>query len=540
MTSTATDRPVPAPAGAPVRPDRTLGLGPRLAAAVVAGGLVAVSMPRYDVWPAAPVGVAAFFLLARGQRARRAALLGLAFGLGCFLPLLSWSGVYVGPVPWVLLALCEAAFLALVGAGVPALWRLPAAPAWLAAWWVTGEALRSRVPFGGFPWGRLAFGVVDSPYARLAALGGAPLVGFAVALTGGLLAAAVVAAPPVRKTPAGPPGPGRWAATALAVALGAAVVLGGLLVATPTGAARTATVALVQGDVPAPGLEFNAEREQVLRNHVAATHRLAREVRAGRLARPDLVLWPENSSDIDPLEDPSAGALIQSAVDDVGVPVLVGAVLDGPGRFLRNAGILWRPGTGPGSGPGPEYVKRHPAPFGEYIPLRSLARKVSDKVDLVARDFTAGHRVGVFRMGPARVGDVICFEVAYDGLVRDTVRAGADLLVVQTNNATFGFTAEAAQQLAMTRLRAIEHGRSTVQVSTVGVSALVAPDGSVVSGTGLFTRSVRVARLPLRTEETVATRVGAWPEGLLTVLGAGGVLLAAATGRSRRSRGSGA
>jgi apolipoprotein N-acyltransferase len=525
VTSTATDRPVPTPAGLAARPSPILGLGPRLAAAVVSGAVVAVSMPRYDVWPAAPLGVAGFLLLARGQRPRRAALLGLAFGLGFFLPVLSWSGVYVGALPWVLLALCEAAFLALVGAGVPLLWRLPAAPVWLACWWVAGEALRSRIPFGGFPWGRLAFGVVDSPYAGLAALGGAPLVSFGVALTGALLAAAVVALVAA---------PQRMVTGVVVLAAAAMVLVSGWLVPTPTGATRGATVAIVQGNVPAPGLEFNAERERVLRNHVAATHQLAREVRSGRVAAPDLVLWPENSSDIDPLEDPSAGALIQAAVDDVGVPVLVGAVLDGPGRFLSNAAILWRPGTGPGSGPGREYVKRHPAPFGEYIPLRSLARRVSSKVDLVARDFTAGNRVGIFRMGPATVGDVICFEVAYDGLVRDTVRAGADLLVVQTNNATFGFTAEAAQQLAMTRLRAIEHGRAAVQVSTVGISALVSPDGSVLTSTTLFTRAVRVARLPLRTQETVATRVGAWPEGILSLLGAAVLVLAAGTAVRRR------
>jgi apolipoprotein N-acyltransferase len=525
VTSTATDRPVPAPAGAAARPPRILGVGPRLAAAVVSGALVAVSMPRYDVWPAAPLGVAGFLLLARGQRSRRAALLGLAFGVGFFLPVLSWSGVYVGALPWVLLALCEAAFLALVGAGLPLLWRLPAAPVWLAAWWVTGEALRSRIPFGGFPWGRLAFGVVDSPYAGLAALGGAPLVSFAVALTGALLAAAAVGLVSA---------PRRLVTAGMAVAAAVVVLLVGWLVPTPTGASRSATVAIVQGNVPAAGLEFNAERERVLRNHVAATHQLARQVRAGTVAAPDLVLWPENSSDIDPLEDPSAGALIQGAVDDVGVPVLVGAVLDGPGRFLSNTAILWRPGTGPGGGPGREYVKRHPAPFGEYIPLRSLARRVSDKVDLVSRDFTAGDRVGIFRMGPATVGDVICFEVAYDGLVRDTVRAGADLLVVQTNNATFGFTAEAAQQLAMTRLRAIEHGRSTVQVSTVGISALIAPDGSVLTSTELFTRAVRVAKLPLRTQETVATRVGAWPEGILSLLGAAALGLAIGVAVRRR------
>jgi len=281
----------------------------------------------------------------------------------------------------------------------------------------------------------------------------------------------------------------------------------------------------VQGNVPQAGLDFNSERERVLKNHVEATESLAEQVRLGEVAKPDLVLWPENASDIDPFRDPSAGALIQKVTNEMGVPVLVGAVLDGPGRYLSNVGVVWRPGTGPGSGPGPRYVKRHPAPFGEYIPLRSIARKVSDKVDLVSRDFIAGKTVRALPMGKASVADVICFEVAYDGLVRDVVAKGGNLLVVQTNNATFGRTGEAVQQLAMTRLRAIEHGRATVQVSTVGVSAIIRPDGSIVDDTKLFTREVMVARVPLRDARTVADRVGSWPEAALSLLAVLGLVL---------------
>jgi apolipoprotein N-acyltransferase len=307
------------------------------------------------------------------------------------------------------------------------------------------------------------------------------------------------------------------------------LALVGLLVPTPGGSSRSAVIAVVQGNVPRAGLEFNAERERVLRNHVDATESLAEQVRQGETAKPDLVIWPENSSDIDPFTDASAAALIQKATDDIGVPVLVGAVVDGPGRFLSNTGVVWRPGAGPGA----RYVKRHPAPFGEYIPLRSIARKVSNKVDLVSRDFVAGTKVRTLPMGKAKIADVICFEVAYDGLVRDVVRAGGNLLVVQTNNATFGRTGESVQQLEMTRLRAIEHGRATVQASTVGVSAIVRPDGSVVSDTDLFTRDVLVARVPLRSGLTVADHLGGWPEALLTLLALAG--LATALVARRRS-----
>jgi apolipoprotein N-acyltransferase len=179
-------------------------------------------------------------------------------------------------------------------------------------------------------------------------------------------------------------------------------------------------------------------------------------------------------------------------------------------------------------------VKRHPAPFGEYIPYRSFFRHFSDKVDLVARDFAAGSSVGVLPAGPVRLGNVICFEVAYDGLVQDPVRAGADLLVVQTNNATFGYTDESTQQLAMSRLRAVETGRSVVHVSTVGVSGIIAPDGSFLQRSGLFTQEVLQARVPLRTGLTPAVRLGRAPELVLSALGL--VLAAAGLLAARRRR----
>jgi apolipoprotein N-acyltransferase len=472
-------------------------------------------------------------LLCRRQGWRRGALIGLVHGLAFFLPLLHWSGVYVGFLPWFLLALLEASFIAVFGALAALFWRLPLAPLFLAALWVAVEAARSRIPFGGFPWGRLAFTSADSTLAPLAALGGAPLVSFVTALAGTLLAAAVVR----RSTDAisAAQRRARRRSTLAMAVVGIALVPLGLLVPTPGGSDNSAVVAVVQGNVPEPGLDFNSERERVLKNHVEATESLAAQVRAGEIAKPDLVLWPENSSDIDPFRNPDAGALIQRATDDVAVPVLVGAVLDGPGRYLSNVGVVWRPGTGPGSGPGARYVKRHPAPFGEYIPLRSIARKVSDKVDLVSRDFYAGKTVRTLPVGKASVADVICFEVAYDGLVRDVVAKGGNLLVVQTNNATFGRTPEAVQQLAMTRLRAIEHGRATVQVSTVGVSAIIRPDGSVIDQTKLFTRDVLVERVPLRTARTVADRVGSWPEAAFTALALLGLALVVV----RRTRGAG-
>ncbi|MFD0822097.1 apolipoprotein N-acyltransferase, partial [Micromonospora zhanjiangensis] len=307
-----------------------------------------------------------------------------------------------------------------------------------------------------------------------------------------------------------------------------AVVAAGLLVPVGAPAGRPVTVAIVQGNVPRLGLDFNAQRRAVLDNHVAATVKLADRVAAGQVDRPDLVVWPENSSDIDPLTYPDAAALISRAADTIGAPILVGAVLLGP---VRNVGLLWRPHTGPDLAQ--LYVKRHPVPFAEYIPLRPVARMVSKEVDRVREDFTPGDRPGVIRVGPVTVGDVICFEVAYDEVVRDTVTGGADLLVVQTNNASFD-EAEARQQLAMVRLRAVEHGRAALMSSTVGVSGFVAPDGRVSDRTGFNTGEVVIRSVDLAGTRTVATRVGLWPE--VALVGLGVLALAGAVVVRRRTR----
>lgn len=268
--------------------------------------------------------------------------------------------------------------------------------------------------------------------------------------------------------------------------------------------------------MPRLGLDFNAQRQAVLDNHVDATIELAAQVAAGARPQPDLVVWPENSSDIDPLRNPAAGARISAAADAVGVPILVGAVLSGPEQGqVRNAGLLWRPGTGPDLEQ--LYIKRHPVPFAEYVPMRDIARMVSKQVDRVRADFVAGTAPGVVRTPAVVLGDVICFEVAYDGLVRDTVTGGAQLLVVQTNNATFD-VAEARQQLAMVRLRAVEHGRPALMASTVGVSGFVTPDGRVSDATGFNTRAVVVRQLTLTEGRTLATRIGMLPEVLLAGL----------------------
>jgi apolipoprotein N-acyltransferase len=439
-------------------------------------------------------------------------------------PLLDWTRIAAGPVPWVLLSLAQAAYFALLGCA--SAWLSPLIDRWRPLWpvltgllWVAQEALRVRAPFGGFPWGRVAFTQGESPILRSAVLGGAPLVTFLVAATGGVLAAVCW-----RRRP-------DLAAVGYLL-VGALLVLGPAAVPASTPGGPSRTVAIVQGNVPRLGLDFNAQRRAVLDNHVNATLRLAADVRAGRQRKPDLVVWPENSSDIDPLRNPDAAQEIAAAAAAIDAPILVGAVLhtDRPGDIL-NAGILWNPVTGPDLTQ--EYVKQHPVPFAEYMPLRPIARLVSDKVDLV-KNMVAGDHPGVIRTGPLTLGDVICFEVAYDGIVRDTVTGGAQVLAVQTNNATFN-EAEARQQLAMVQLRAVEHGRDALMVSTVGVSAFVASSGDIRVSTGFDVPAVVVREMRLGATRTLATRLGPWPEMAATALAV--IALAGALPLRRRRAG---
>jgi apolipoprotein N-acyltransferase len=496
-----------------------------LAAAVGAGPVMLLAFPPIGLWWCAPLAVALLALAVHRRGFWAGAGLGLLTGVTFFVPILSWAGGYVGPV-WLILPGGESLFVGLLG-GLGALaspvfdrWRWSLSPT-VGALWVLQEAVRDRVPFGGFPWGRLAFSQADSPLLPLAALGGAPLVTFAVGAVGGLVAVAALTVLD-RGLRAG--------VRPVLVPIGIAVLLSAaplVLPAASPGDGPVVSVVIVQGNVPRLGLDFNAQRRLVLDNHANATVELAAEVAAGRAKRPDLVVWPENASDIDPLVNADARAVINGAARAIGVPILVGGLLQGPGDRIRNVGIVWEPDVGPTQ----TYVKRHPVPFAEYMPIRSFARLITDKVDLVRSDFVAGPTPGVMRVGPATVGDVICFEVAYDEVVRDTVTGGANLLVVQTNNATFN-EAEATQQLAMVRLRAVEHGRPALMASTVGVSAFVDPDGRAYQATDFNARAVIAADLRLRSARTMATELGALPE-LALVIGALGVIVIAMVRRRR-------
>ncbi|GAA5175859.1 apolipoprotein N-acyltransferase [Pseudonocardia eucalypti] len=529
----------------PTEPDRPAALGPgrppawvgaaaRWLAAPLGGVLLYAACAPRTLWWLAPLGFALLGAALRGRRPRTGFALGLLFGLGFFVPLLPWIGIYVGPLPWLVLALLEALFLAAGAAAIAVVGRLPVAPVWAAAVWVATEAAAARVPFGGFPWGKVAYSQADGPFARLAAIGGTPLVSFAVVLTGFGLAALVRV---LARRPAGEAGrrsalvaTGCAVLPLLAAVAAPAGLTGAAGSATPTPSDRTVTVAAIQGSVPRLGLDFNAQRRAVLDNHVKRTLRLAEDVRAGRAARPDLVIWPENSSDIDPLRNADAYREISVAAHEVGRPILVGAVLVQPdGKHTTNSALVWDPVAGPVQ----RNDKRRVQPFGEYLPWRGFFRLFSEYADR-AGFFEPGVGPGVVTLNQVPVGVAICWEIAFDDLVNDSVRNGAQLLAVPTNNATFGRSEMTFQQLAMSRLRAVEHDRSVLVAATSGVSAIIAPDGGVQARSALFAPAALVERVPLRTTTTLATRLGAIPEWLLVAFGVA-ALAAAVAGRGRRA-----
>jgi len=517
------------------RPQPGSRLRPSLAlVTALAGGLgLAAAFPPSGIWPLAAIGPALLTVALWRQRARVALAASFVFGLAFFVPLVSWL-VNVAWYVWTALAVAEAVIFAVLAAGLWLLLRLRAWPVAMAGWWVAAEAIRDRWPWGGFPWGRLVMSQATAPTVRWVAIAGPPFLTFLIALVGACLAWVLLG--PLSTTQGQSLARARlWPAAALA-ASAALACSGALLPADQaTAGERTAVVAAIQGNVPhARNLPDLWRAATVTQNHAAATQKLAARVRSGRAPAPDVVIWPENSTDLDPSQDPLIYNTIAAAVAAIRRPVLVGAVLQNP---VRNAGQLWLPGKGPVA----VYLKRRLVPFGEVMPFRSLISKITSLPDsLEPVNFTPGHRPVVFDLGKIRLGDVICYEVGFDGLVSSEIAAGANLLAVQTNDADFeidGQTGETLQQLAMARIRAIENNRAVVVASTTGVSAVIAPDGKLLASTRTWTQAEIEARVPLRTSTTLANRMGGWPEAVIawsTVAAIGWVI--AEEIRRRRSR----
>jgi apolipoprotein N-acyltransferase len=426
----------------------------------------------------------------------------------------------VGTVPWLGLSLTQTLWYGVLGAAVVPLRRLPAAPVWLAAAWVAMESFRCTWPAGGMPWGRLSYAVVGTPVAGSLPFIGATGVSLVLALSGALLAAAYR-------------GGGRRRRLMPLAAVVGVLALASVPVVAPYSADEVGDVdvAAVQGNVPGNGTDVLAHFRQITAQHQDETARLAADVRAGRAPKPDFVVWPENSTAVDPFEDQQMRADIEGALDTIDVPILAGVVVDGGHKHVLNQGIVFDPVTGAGD----RYTKWHPVPFGEYIPWRWLFGTHLAQLNQVPRDMVRGTRVEPLDVAGTKVADAICFDVAYDDGLYAQLSHGGQLVVVQTSNAMFIHTAQIDQQFAISRLRAIETHRYVVVAAINGITGVIAPDGSVVTSVPVRTQAYVDMRVGLYDAVTPAVRIGPW-----LGLGCAGLVILGwllAWGQYRRTRG---
>jgi apolipoprotein N-acyltransferase len=509
----------------------------RLGATILAGLLLCSSYPRFNWWWAAVIAFAvlAWVLTRRATTPVGGFGYGFLFGLAFYLPLIHWVSILVGAIPLLALVLVCALFPAIFGLSAVVVRQLPGWPIWFAVLWAAQEWLKSRVPFGGFPWGVVAAGQTEGPFLPLARLGGVPLLSLAIVLVG--CSATAITLEIVTWLPAWRrPHTGEAADSPPAVVLPAICICLVFFATaaiwpqvrhsgTGSGNEPVVTAAVVQGNVPRLGLEFNAQRLAVLAADVRETRRLADDVHAGRAPQPDFVVWPEDASEVDPLRNPDAAQQIAVAVEAIGAPILIGTVLDVAGRprddpAQTNTVIVWNPKTGPAD----RHDKRIVQPFGEYLPWRGFFRHLSGLADL-AGYIVPGTGTGVVRPAGVPVGVATCWEVIFDRALRDSVRNGAEVLAVPANNANFNQTMS-EQQLAFSKVRAVELDRYTAVASNVGISALVTPDGRELGRTDFFEPGYLDNQVRRKTTLTPAARWGPIVQGSLVVI-AVAVLLAA-------------
>ena len=428
----------------------------------LSGALLSAAYEPVGKWWVAPIAIAVHMYAL--SLANRKVLSTFIFASTLNLIVLHWSSTFVGSVPWIILAVGMSLFylpLALVNR-----WGMSSYP----LIFIILEEVRNRFPFGGFGWVRIAYTQSDAPFAKIAAIGGASALSALAILLGLILY------------------------QGLRREFSFITLLPFLLLFIPINLSVSAAtnVLMIQGNVPQLGLDFNSRAKAVFYNHFETT-----QVELAKDSEVDFILWPENSVDVDPFTNED----VKQALNSIDKPLIIGAVLGKGNKFL-NASILW------GGELPPIYIKQHLTPFGEYIPLRSLASLISPYTDRVT-DFEPGQSQVLFTIKDAVIAPIICFELVDDQLLHEAARS-SNILAVQTNSATFGMSAESAQQLSITRVRAIEHGRNIVSVSTTGYSAVINHQGKVLQQTSMGTADTIRAEVELFRGQTPRDRAGDW------------------------------
>lgn len=414
----------------------------RYLAAIFFAALASLSFEPYGIWPLALIGLAGWFTLLTQNRLKYRIFLSYLFGACLLLLNQHWTGVYVGNLPWLILSLSQAVIFIM-----PAFFVRKGAKYnqyLFALSYVSTELLLRTVPFTGFGWTRLSFTQVDSPLAVIYPIGGVALVALVLALVSSA----------------------RKFRSLVIAALIPAVCW---FIPTNVQNEEPISIALVQGGVVNLGLDFNSKPQEVFKRH------LDQSISSIKPNEVDLIIWPENAVDVDVNTNPQVNDSIKNLSTILNTPILIGAVtksIDGP----KNQSILYN------SAKGQIYTKRYLTPFGEYLPLRSVAEKVS-KYSSQITDFKAGEQNTVFDVNGNRFNTLICYELINDIFVAE---ARNNFLVVQTNNATFGDTSQLDQQLNIARVRALESAREIAYVSTTGTTSFISPQGKILSSLDKF------------------------------------------------------
>jgi len=453
-----------------------------LLVSIFTGWLLSASFPPIGRWYLAPLAISLWiWILHKGKRSIINTFV-VAFTFNAFL--LHWSSTYVGIIPWLILCLGESLLF------LPLAWARNKRIVFFPAIFLALEQIRSIFPFEGFAWGRLAFGQADAPYREVVAMGGVSLLTSVVTCLGITLFFV------------------KRRFKKMAAIYGSVVVLLILSIAALPSIQSIGNFKslLVQGNVPQLGLDFNSRAKAVFNMHVKETLRAIKEKEDF-----NLIIWPENSVDVDPFRNADIRSSLSAINEETGKPIIIGAVL-GTDKRIENASLLWDKGEVS------TYIKQHLTPFGEYIPLRSIARYFSPFVDDV-QDFSPGTSDIVHNVDNALLGPIICYELIDDSYINRISRQ-SNLLVVQTNNATFGTTAQSAQQLSISRIRAIENHRDLVSVSTTGISAVIDSQGDIVQSTTSNQPDHLFADSKLYSGQTVSNKLGNWAFWL-TLVGLG-------------------
>jgi apolipoprotein N-acyltransferase len=480
----------------------------RILWAVLGGGIASLAWPADGFWPAIFVGLPLLWFSIRHLGFWSAHWIGLIGGFAFYCIQLPWLSIYLGPVPWLALSLLEAIIFA-IGMAVTALvWRLAsrfgtlASAAALATVWVSREWASTHLPYGGFPWSTLAQTQSESPLAKWVYWGGFDLLSFVVAFISAIVLLGVLDLSRKMRLPSSSK---TAAVRSSAVNLGAVAICLAIPLATtpPTGAeAGNLTFAAVQGNANA-GLFSNDVPGSILDKHVAATDKLSDILaqRGSGAPKPSVIIWPENSADLSPLYSGTSAAKVRGVIDKFKLPLILGTYRFDSQNNVYNTSLFY----GSDGNLLSHYDKQRPVPFAEYVPDRDFWYSIApDLVGLITHGYSAGHSDGIYRLGNAKLGIEICFEIAIGEVSHSTVDHGAQVLIVQTNSADFGHSAEMYQQAAFAKLRAIETGRALISVSTVGVSAVYAPDGRVIETLPEFAPGVMLQSVPLRTSQTPA------------------------------------